>query len=154
MKGNKVIIERVFNAPVKLVWSIWTEPEFIKLWFGSDPDGTVLSADVDLSVGGKYKIAFQDSNGSLHTAFGEYVEIIKFSKLHYTWEWESEAGYVSEVIVEFMAQGEKTLSKLTHSNLNPNSIHGYKDGWNGAMDKIVKKIIENKKQQASAGTRD
>lgn len=142
MKSNKVVIERVFNAPVEMVWSIWTEPEFIKLWFGSDPNGTVLSADVDLSVGGKYTIAFQDSNGSMHTAFGEYVEIVEFSKLHYTWEWKSEPGHVSEVIVEFIPQAEKTLSILTHDNLNPDSVHGYYDGWNGAMDKIVSKILE------------
>lgn len=141
MSSNKVVIERVFNAPVNLVWLIWTEPEYIKIWFGSDPNGTVISADIDLSVGGKYTISFQDSDGSVHTAFGEYVEIIEFSKLRYTWEWESEAGHVSEVTVEFIPQEEKTLSILTHSNLNPNSVHGYLDGWNGALDKIVKKII-------------
>jgi uncharacterized protein YndB with AHSA1/START domain len=47
----KVVIERLFNAPVELVWSIFTKPEYIKIWFGSDPNGMVLSADVDLSVG-------------------------------------------------------------------------------------------------------
>jgi uncharacterized protein YndB with AHSA1/START domain len=142
MKDNKVVIERIYNAPVNLVWLIWTDPEFIKIWFGSDPYGTVLSADVDLSIGGKYKIAFQDSDGSYHTAFGEYLEIIELAKLRYTWEWESEAGHISEVVVEFIPQGEKTFSVLTHSNLNPNSIHGYMDGWNSAIDKIIKKIIE------------
>jgi uncharacterized protein YndB with AHSA1/START domain len=152
MSSNKVVIERVFNAPVNLVWSIWTEPEYIKIWFGSDPNGTVISADIDLSVGGKYSISFQDSDGSVHTAFGEYVEIVEFSKLHYTWEWESEPGHVSEVIVEFIPQEEKTLSILTHSNLSPNSVHGYLDGWNGALDKIVRKIIENTRITA-AGTK-
>lgn len=142
MTVNKVVIERQFNAPVNLVWLIWTEPEFIDIWFGSDANGTVLSTDIDLSVGGKYKIRFQDSNGSIHTAFGKYIEIIEFSKLRYTWEWESEAGHVSELMVEFTPQADKTLMTLTHSNLNPNSLHGYKDGWNGAIDKIVMKIIE------------
>ena len=141
---NKVVIERLFNAPVNLVWSIWTEPEFIKIWFGSDPNGRGLSAEIDLSVGGKYKISFQDSDGSIHSTFGEYVEIIEFSKLHCSWDWESEAGHVSDLIVEFIPQGEKTLSILTHSNLNPNSLHGYTKGWNDTMNKIVKKIIENK----------
>jgi uncharacterized protein YndB with AHSA1/START domain len=140
--NNKVVIERLFDAPVKLIWSVWTEPGFIKMWFGSDPNGTVLSADVDLSIGGKYKISFKDSNGTIHTAFGEYLEIREFSKLRYTWEWESEAGHVSELAVEFTRQREKTLTTLSHSNLNPSSLHGYLDGWNGTLDKIVKKIIE------------
>jgi uncharacterized protein YndB with AHSA1/START domain len=144
MNGNKVVIERLFDAPVTLVWAIWTEPKFIKMWFGSDPNGTVLSADIDLSIGGRYKISFQDSDGTIHTAFGEYVELTEFSKLHCTWEWESEAGHVSHLIVELIPKGEKTLLILTHSNLNPNSIHGYTEGWNGTMNKIVKKIIENR----------
>jgi uncharacterized protein YndB with AHSA1/START domain len=144
MNGDKVVIERLFNAPVNLVWSIWTEPKFIKMWFGSDPNGNVLSADIDLSAGGKYKISFQDSDGTIHTAFGEYIELIEFAKLHCTWEWESEAGHVSELIVELIPQGEKTLLILTHFNLNPNSIHGYTEGWNGTLNKIVEKIIENK----------
>jgi len=142
MKENKVVIERLFNAPVELVWSIWTKPEYIKIWFGSDPNGIVLSAAVDLSVGGKYRISFQDSDGSTHTALGEYLEIVEFSKLHYTFEWESEPGHISDVIVEFEPREEKTLSILTHANLYPDSVHGYLDGWNGALDKIVKKIIE------------
>ena len=142
MKENEVVIERVFNAPVELVWMIWTQPEYIKMWFGSDPDGTVLSADINLSVGGKYSISFSDSDGSLHTAFGEYLDIIENVKLHCTFEWKSEPGHISELIVEFIPQAERTITILTHTNLNPNSIHGYIEGWNGALNKIVKKIIE------------
>lgn len=53
MGKNHVVIERIFDAPLELVWLIWTKPEFIKFWFGSDPNGTVISADIDLTVGGK-----------------------------------------------------------------------------------------------------
>ena len=142
MKENTVVIERVFNAPVELVWMIWTRPHYIKMWFGSDPDGTVLSADINLFVGGKYSISFEDSDGTLHTAFGEYLEIIECSKLHFTFEWKSEPGHISELMVELIPQAEKTITILTHSKLNPNSVHGYKEGWNGTMDKIINKIIE------------
>jgi uncharacterized protein YndB with AHSA1/START domain len=142
MKENEVVIERLFNAPVELVWMIWTQPEYIKMWFGSDPDGTVLSADINLSVGGKYSISFSDSDGSLHTAFGEYLEITENSKLHFTFEWKSEPGHISELMMEFISQAQRTITILTHTNLNPNSIHGYREGWNGALNKIIKKIIE------------
>lgn len=142
MKEDVVIIERMFDAPVDLVWSILTEPEYIMIWFGSDMNGTGISAEVNLSVGGKYRVSFRDSDGSLHTAFGEYIEIEEFKKLRYSFEWLSEPGFVSDVLIELMPQEEQTLLVLTHANLNPNSVHGYFDGWNGAIDKIVKKIIE------------
>jgi uncharacterized protein YndB with AHSA1/START domain len=139
---NMVLIERTMNANVQLLWAAWTEPRFVSRWFGSDPNGTVLSAEIDLKVGGTYKISFQDSDGKLHTAFGNYLEVTPFSKLHCTWEWESEPGHVSELSLEFVQQQEVTLLILTHDKLNPNSLHGYKEGWNGTLDKIVKKIIE------------
>ena len=142
MEENKVVIERVFNAPVELLWKIWTQPEYIKKWFGSDPGGTVLSADINLFPGGKYSISFSDSNGSLHTAFGEYLEIIECSTLHFSFEWKSEPDHISELIVEFIPKAEQTITILTHTNLNPNSVHGYTEGWNGTMDKIIKKILE------------
>lgn len=142
MEGHSVKIKRLFNAPVNLLWSIWTEPTFVKQWFGSDENGTVILANIDLAVGGKYKISFMDSDGSNHTAFGEFIEIVPFSKLLYTWQWESELGYISNLQIDFIQQQENTLLVLEHFNLNPNSIHGHLEGWNGALDKIVKKILK------------
>lgn len=139
--GKKVVIERLLNAPVGLVWRIWTKPEFIQQWFGSDPEGAVLSVDMDLIIGGKYRVAFKDSDGTSHAAFGEYLEIIEESKLRYTWEWESEPRHVTELSVEFEPKGQQTQLTLTHANLNPHSLHGYRDGWNSTLDKIVEKII-------------
>lgn len=105
-------------------------------------NGTVISAEVNLSVGGKYRISFRDSDGTRHTAFGEYTEIVNFSRLRFTWGWESEPGHLSRVTVNFEADTEKTVLTLEHSHLNLNSAHGYFEGWNSTIDKIVKRIIE------------
>ncbi len=143
MDKNNVLIERLFDVPVARMWEIWTKPAFIAQWFGSDPNGTVISSDIDLVVGGQYKITFRDADGSMHTAFGEYTEVAEPVKLRYTWQWESEAGHISEVIVTFIPKAGKTLLIFEHVNLNPNSAHECFMGWNGAMDKIVNKIIFN-----------
>jgi len=45
-------------------------------------------------------------------------------------------------LVNFVPQKQKTLLEFTHSNLNPSSTHDCLVGWNQAMDKIVKMIIE------------
>jgi uncharacterized protein YndB with AHSA1/START domain len=139
---KQITIERTFNAPVEMIWEIWTEPEFIMRWFGGDPDGTVDHADVDLRRGGKYRITFHDCNGSEHTAFGEYLEVIEAKSLKYTWEWVSEPGHVSEVWVSFHGMGDQSKIVLTHLNLHPGSAHGYEGGWNNAIDKIVKLLLK------------
>jgi len=142
MDKNNVLIERLFDAPVARMWEIWTKPEFINQWFGSDANGIVISSAIDLAVGGKYRITFQDSDGSIHTAFGEYTEVVELEKLCYTWQWESEADYISAVSVVFISKAGKTLLVFEHVDLNPYSIHECFRGWNGAMDKIVNKVID------------
>jgi len=142
---NSVLVERLFDAPVEILWQIWTEPEYILQWFGSDPNGTVSIASIDLRVGGKYEIRFSDSNGSEHTAFGEFLVVDPGSRLQYSWEWLSEPGQISEVQVEFIPVAEQTKLILVHKNLHPDSRHGYLQGWNGALDKIEKLKVLAKK---------
>ena len=138
--ANSVRVERIFNASVDMLWKIWTEPELIMRWFGADPNGTVQSADIDLRVGGKHKVSFMDSDGSVHTAFGQYTLVEMHSRLHYSWEWRSEPGHISEVEVQFVPMGEKTKLILVHKNLSPDSKHGYEMGWNGALDKVERVV--------------
>ena len=44
-----VVIERIFDAPVDLIWQMWTNPEHFKNWYG--PKGfTVPIAEMDVRV--------------------------------------------------------------------------------------------------------
>ena len=48
---DAVVIERSFDAPVDLIWQMWTEPEHLRAWFG--PTGAVIpEATMDVRVGG------------------------------------------------------------------------------------------------------
>lgn len=137
---NAIRMERLFDASPDLLWRTWTEPELVKLWFGSDPKGVVLSAELDVHVGGQYRIAFQDSDGSRHCAKGEYLAVDKEKRLLCSWEWESEPGFISELEVWFLPDGAQTKLILEHRNLNPDSQHAYEYGWNGALDKMQNKL--------------
>jgi len=35
--AEKIVIERVFDAPKEMVWKAWTDPEMVKKWWG--PEG-------------------------------------------------------------------------------------------------------------------
>ena len=140
--ANSVLVERIFDTPVDTLWKIWTEPELIMRWFGADPNGTVQSAQMDLRVGGKHEVSFMDSDGTSHTALGEFTLVELHSRLHYSWEWRSESGHISEVEVQFVPMGNKTKLILVHKNLSPDSKHGYEMGWNGAFDKVERVVKE------------
>ena len=48
---DAVVIERSFDAPMDLIWEMWTDPDHFKAWYG--PDGTTIpGAKMDVRVGG------------------------------------------------------------------------------------------------------
>jgi uncharacterized protein YndB with AHSA1/START domain len=59
-----VVIERTFDAPIDLIWQLWTQPEHFKTWYG--PKGfTVPVATMNLQVGGKRMICMASPDGRM-----------------------------------------------------------------------------------------
>ncbi len=68
-------ITRIFDAPRELVWKAWTNPEYVKQWWG--PQGfTSPACKIDLRVGGEYLCCMKAPDGSEYWTGGEYVEIV------------------------------------------------------------------------------
>ena len=71
---NQILITREFDAPRRLVWRAYTEPELIKRWWAGD-HGTVTGVEVDLRVGGRWRYVMT-ANAGFEVAFhGEFREI-------------------------------------------------------------------------------
>jgi uncharacterized protein YndB with AHSA1/START domain len=139
---NEIRLERLFDAEVELLWKAWTDPNLLRRWFGSDPNGTVENVEMDLRIGGSYKITFKDSDQSEHTCKGKLIAFVVQKMLKFSWEWESEPGHISELTVSFYSMGEKTRIVLEHRNLNPASRHAYAEGWSRGLDKIERTLAQ------------
>jgi uncharacterized protein YndB with AHSA1/START domain len=50
-KKRDLVVTRVFDAPIELVWKAWTDPEHVMQWWGPD-HFTSPSADIDFREGG------------------------------------------------------------------------------------------------------
>jgi uncharacterized protein YndB with AHSA1/START domain len=118
--NDSITIQKVFNSPVQSVWDAWTEPAIIMRWFGSDPKGKVLKANLDLRPGGSFEISFQDGDQTEHTCLGVYSEIEKLSRLGFSWEWKSEPGVVSFVLITLTAGDNLTKMEFIHSRVEVN----------------------------------
>jgi uncharacterized protein YndB with AHSA1/START domain len=96
-------------------------------------------AEIDLRVGGKYRIQMTHSSGSVHTAIGEYREVEAPAKLVYTWSWEDGTVVDTLVTVEFHEQGEATEVVLTH-DFFPNAEwrDKHNQGWTGCFGRLEK----------------
>ena len=96
----ELVIRRTFDAPVHLVFEAWTRPELFKRWWVPKSFGmNLLSVDMDVRVGGKYRVVFAQGDGSM-AFFGTYLEVTPNARLSWTNEEGGEGGPVTTVIFE------------------------------------------------------
>jgi uncharacterized protein YndB with AHSA1/START domain len=148
-----VVIERIFDAAIDLIWQMWTDPEHFKMWYG--PNGfTVPVAEMDVRAGGKRLICMASPDGSMKMwTTGEYVEIIPNERLVYTDSPADENGNVvspsamgmpegypttTEVTVLLEDLGGRTKMVMTHAGIPADS--GAAGAWVQAFDKLADHI--------------
>jgi uncharacterized protein YndB with AHSA1/START domain len=97
---RELVVTRTFNAPARLVFEAWTRPELIQQWWvPKSMDMTLLSCEMDVRVGGKYRLVFGLEASKPMAFFGRYLEVTPYSRLVWTNE-ESDAGAVTTVTFE------------------------------------------------------
>src|SRR6185295_17515785 len=77
---NEIVINRVFNLPVSVVWKAWTNAEYFKKWWG--PRGfTCPSSTMEAKKGGKYLSCMRGPDGKEYWSTGVVKEFIPEKKL-------------------------------------------------------------------------
>lgn len=135
--GPTLEIRRTIRAARQRVFDAWTTPDEMKKWSAPGPMVNSL-AEVDLRVGGTYRIRMRGPDGAEHQAAGVYREVDPPKKLVYTWQWESEADAdVTLVTVEFIELGERTEVVLRHAGFSTETKRdSHENGWLGCMTKF------------------
>jgi len=107
---RELVVTRTFNAPAHIVYEAWTRPELFMRWWAPKSTGVpLLSCDMDVRVGGCYRVAFGQDASSAMEFFGKYLEVIPNARLVWTNE-ESEDAAVTTVTFE--DKGDVTLLTL------------------------------------------
>ena len=103
---RELVVTRTFDAPARIVWEAWTRAELFKRWWvpKSFPV-TLLSCELDIRVGGKYRLVFAHGD-SERAFFGTYLEVNPPSRLVWT---NDEGGDQVITTVTFEEKGGKTL---------------------------------------------
>ena len=130
-------VSRRYHATRERVFDAWTDPDIMKQWFS--PEGVTNPAiDVDLCVGGAYRVEMLTPDGRRPVAVGTYQEIARPERLVFTWAWEDEADDAHTgqtlVTVEFLERGDETEVVVTHAGFaNEEGRKGHEDGWTGCL---------------------
>jgi uncharacterized protein YndB with AHSA1/START domain len=105
---RELVVTRTFNAPARLVFQAWTKPELFKQWWVPKSMGMFLrSCEMDVRVGGRYRLVFGQDASNTAEFFGTYVEVTPHSRLAWTNDEGGEGGPVTTVTFE--EKGGKTL---------------------------------------------
>ena len=97
-------ISRVFNAPIELVWEVWTDPNHIKNWWG--PNGfTNTITQMDMKPGGEWDLVMHGPDGTDYKNKSVFQEVIKHKRIVY----EHVTGPKFTATVEFEERGATTF---------------------------------------------
>ena len=105
---RETVYRRVVSCDVARVFAAWTRADLFARWWVPESMGASLaSCEMDVRVGGKYRLVFAGIDAAFH---GEYLEVEPNARLVWTNEEAGEQGPVTTVIFE--AVGDKTLVVL------------------------------------------
>ena len=137
---NKPLLALSRSYPVapEKVWRAWTDPEAVKKWWGPGGSDPVSLAELDVRVGGRFRIVFGGAQGRDHECAGIYREVLPNRKLVFTWSWpNSTPERVSLVTILFKPHGKGTELEFLHEQFFDDAARdGHQRGWSAALAKL------------------
>ena len=151
---NEIVINRVFNLPVSVVWLAWTDAEYFKKWWG--PRGfTCPSSKMEAKVGGKYLSCMRGPDGKEYWSTGVVKELIPERKLVVTDSFSDDKGNIKPaseygmpgdwpkdlLITVYLEEADgATKMKLKHQGIPNEMREDCIKGWNESFDKLEENI--------------
>jgi glutathione S-transferase len=133
-----LLVRRTIAANPERLFRAWTTASEFVRWWG--PRGVICeSADIDLCIGGAYRIANRLPDGGLVWISGTFEEIEPPHRLAFSWRVEPGAEEVSRVVVTFQAVGEGTEVVVLHERIARQEVRqDHEQGWTGCLEGLAK----------------
>ncbi len=133
----EILTTREFDAPVELVFDVFTKPEHVRQWFAPF-DETVTVCSIDLRVGGEYHIVMVTGDGTECSFRGTYLEVERPTRLVDTWLFE---GWPDAEAVETMELREVDgvtvyTNRMAFRDKAGRDHMDTTDGWEASLDKV------------------
>jgi len=144
----EIVITRLFDAPLELVFDVLTKPEHVRHWFAAFED-KVTKCAIDLRVGGDYHIVSVTPEGIECSFRGTYLEIEPPTRTVATWLFE---GWPDALAVETTELQERdgitTLtSTMAFRDLAGRAHMTRSDGQEDSFDKMedyLRSVLEQR----------
>jgi len=131
-------LERVVPGPPASVFDLHAEPASWSQWFG--PKGfSVRAIEVDLRVGGAYRLTMQPPEGDAFVIAGEFREIVPGTRLAYTFRYEQPDPDDRETVVVFALRDVDGATAVTVEQgpfLTEARRSLHVQGWSDSLDRL------------------
>jgi uncharacterized protein YndB with AHSA1/START domain len=131
-------LERFYPVAPEKVWRAWTDPQALARWFGPGGPQPVALAELDVRVGGRFRVRFGGADGNEHEVQGVYRVVAPHRRLVFTWTWpRTTPERASLVSIEFRAAGRGTELVFTHAQHFDDTVRdGHRRGWSESFVKL------------------
>jgi len=113
---REIVLTRVFQAPMSLVFKAMTTPELVKRWLLGPPGWSMVNCEIDVKVGGVFRYEWCNSDGTRMGMHGVYREIVPSERIVSTESFdfgcESQSG--EQIITTSLSEdhGQTTLTSV------------------------------------------
>jgi len=137
-KKPSLRLQRHYPVAPEKVWRAWTDPQALKRWWGPGGPEAVSVAQLDVRVGGRFRIVFGGPRGDEHEVQGTYKEVVANRRLAFTWTWpRTTPERESLVTIAFKPAAGGTELEFVHAQHFDEKVRdGHLLGWTEAFVKL------------------
>jgi uncharacterized protein YndB with AHSA1/START domain len=150
----EIIITRVFDAPLELVWKAWTDPQHVAQWWG--PRGfTTTVTELDLRPGGRWRYCMRGPEGTEHPVKGVFEEVVPKARIVTSNKFDDDfkhptvtdlpSGLVTMYLFEDLGHQTRLTLRLLHPSVDDRRKHesmGVVAGWNSSLDCLAEHLVK------------
>jgi uncharacterized protein YndB with AHSA1/START domain len=141
-KGDReLVVSRMFDAPVGIVFRAWSEPALFRRWWvpKSVPGINLVSCEMDVRTGGKYRLEFGAGEGETMAFYGKYLDVVPNRRIVWTND-EGEEGPVTTVTFEDL--GGRTLVHFHELYPTPEALEEALEGSAAPLPEQLEQLAE------------
>ena len=132
--SHAIRVSRRIRATRERLFRAWTDPAQLRHWWRMEgPGWSFAGAELDVRVGGAYRLGMTGPDGRDHVAVGVYREVAPPARLAFTWDWEDPDRRVGDtlVTVELVDAGDGTTDVvITHVRFaSADRAANHERGW-------------------------
>ena len=145
-EATRLEVRRHYKAGVAAVYAACTDPEQMKFWMAPTDAVRDSEVELDVRVGGRYRIVMYAPNGETHRVAGEFREVVPPHRLVYTFGWAPSADGRLDLVppgsstieIELVPSDDGTTLRFSHRDLPTSEwAASHAHGWDHYLARLA-----------------